>query len=163
MRRRPARRTARVLLLDGAGRLLLFRMTDATPLWMTPGGGIRKHEPPREAAARELWEETGLRVTPDELGPYVAFTEGEADLGWKSGWFEDHYFLHRTAAHEVDTSGMEDRERGNTVGHRWWSVAELAATTDAVIPRGLTPLLTDILAGRTPTEPVRLPWHHAQN
>ncbi|WP_326599673.1 NUDIX hydrolase [Streptomyces sp. NBC_01803] len=153
-----ARRSARVLLLDGADRLLLFRMTDG--LWLTPGGGVRWHETLRAAAAREVWEEAGLRVAPRALGRRVAWTGGHADLGWKRGLFEDHFFLHRVARHEVDTSRMEEFERGATTGHRWWPVAELATTEERVVPFGLVSLLTAILTGHVPDEPVTLPWHH---
>ncbi|MEU2794691.1 NUDIX domain-containing protein [Streptomyces sp. NPDC007100] len=39
------------------------------------------------AAARELAEETGLRVTPGALGQLVAHTSGYAELTWASGVF----------------------------------------------------------------------------
>jgi 8-oxo-dGTP pyrophosphatase MutT (NUDIX family) len=45
-----------------------------------PGGGIKNGEQPAEAAVRELFEETGLFIGPDELGPKVAVTSGTA--GW---------------------------------------------------------------------------------
>jgi 8-oxo-dGTP pyrophosphatase MutT (NUDIX family) len=152
------RRSARVLLLDAADRLLLFRMTD--DIWFTPGGGVERSESPREAAARELWEETGLRAAPHDLGPRVAWTGGHADLGWARGRFEDVFYLHRVDGHEVDTSHMESLERGNTAAHRWWPVTELATTEETVFPFGLAGLLHELLAGRIPSEPVRLPWHH---
>src|SRR3712207_9081921 len=72
------RATARVVLLDPAGRVLLFgaRLTDlSTPpgpvlYWYTPGGEIEPGEPVRLAAARELFEEIGLVVDPAVLeGP----------------------------------------------------------------------------------------------
>jgi 8-oxo-dGTP pyrophosphatase MutT (NUDIX family) len=51
-----------VLVLDARGRLLLGR--DAgMDLWGLPGGAIDPDEPPADAAVREMWEETGLRVT----------------------------------------------------------------------------------------------------
>ncbi|MEO3752864.1 NUDIX domain-containing protein [Streptomyces sp. B6B3] len=165
-RPRPVRRSARVLLLDAADRLLLFRMKDATPgafCWITPGGGVRRAERVRAAAARELWEETGLRVAPRDLGARVAWTGGRAEFSWASGYFEDVFFLHRVRAHEVDTSHMEELERGQTTAHHWWSLDELAATGERIHPFGLPGLLGELLAGRIPAEPVRLPWHHAQD
>ncbi|WP_433334295.1 NUDIX hydrolase [Spirillospora sp. CA-294931] len=156
------RRSARVLLVDGAGRLLLFRFPglNGGHIWLTPGGGVDEGEPLHAAAARELREETGLAVTPDQLGPRVAVTSGYADLGWARGVFRDDFFLHRTGAHEVDLGGLEAHERDMITAHRWWSLDELHSTGETVYPFGLAPLLARLLEGRVPASPVRLPWHH---
>jgi 8-oxo-dGTP pyrophosphatase MutT (NUDIX family) len=157
------RRTARVLLLDGADRLMLFKFSNHDRpghCWITPGGGVEEGEGLAEAAARELREETGLAVAPGELGAPVAMTGGHADLGWASGEFRDDFFLLRTHSHEVDTIELEEFERSQVLGHRWWTLDELAATADPVLPYALVPLLRDLLAGVVPSEPVRLPWHH---
>jgi 8-oxo-dGTP pyrophosphatase MutT (NUDIX family) len=50
-----------VLIWDGDGRLLLVRQSDPE-IWSTPGGTIEPRETPADAAVREAWEETGLRV-----------------------------------------------------------------------------------------------------
>jgi 8-oxo-dGTP pyrophosphatase MutT (NUDIX family) len=50
------------VVLDPDGRVLLLRYDDPPPLgthWLTPGGGIDPGETAREAALRELREETG--------------------------------------------------------------------------------------------------------
>lgn len=160
------RTSARVLVLDGRDRLLLFRsyLNTKDPAagfcWLTPGGGVSDGESLPVAAARELREETGLVVPSADLGPVVAFTDGYADLGVVEGWFHDLFFCYRTDRHEVDTSGFEELERSQITGHRWWSPAELASTVETVFPYGLVALLEDLLAGSVPAEPVRLPWHH---
>ena len=51
-------------------------------------------------------------------------------------------------------------ERRLHYGHHWWTLAELAGTTETVYPYRLAELLADIIAGRIPTAPVELPWHH---
>ena len=67
------RTAARVVLLDGADRVLLLSGTDpqvASHWWHTPGGGVEVGEDARATALRELAEETGLRVQDEDLvGP----------------------------------------------------------------------------------------------
>ncbi|AEV84823.1 RNA pyrophosphohydrolase [Actinoplanes sp. SE50] len=162
----PLRRSARVLLLSSTDRVLLlqFRFDPADAAkghgWATPGGGVQDGEPLAQAATRELHEEVGLKVSPEVLGDPVAYTSGFADLGWASGIFRDEFFAHRVDDHEVDTSGMEDHERGYHAGHRWWTVDELATTTETVYPFGLADLVERLLTEGTPAQPVQLPWHH---
>ncbi|QLQ36022.1 NUDIX hydrolase [Micromonospora robiginosa] len=157
------RHSARVLLVDRAGRLLLlrFRFAPTGPArghgWVTPGGGVEGDEPLAHAAAREVREEIGLVVDPDRLGRPVAYRVGADDRGPTSGLFRDDFFLHRLDRHDVDVGGMESHERVTHAGHRWWTLDELASTRDVVYPLGLSTLLADVLDGRVPTPARRLP------
>ena len=73
------------VIRDDAGRVMLVRQTyhrgDAS--WGPPGGWTARHESPPETAARETFEETGLRVAVGRVlavggGPY-----GEISLAFE--------------------------------------------------------------------------------
>ena len=66
----------------------------------------------------------------------------------------------RVDRHEVDTRGQTAFERQFYGGFRWWTAAELVATDEVVYPFRLGDLLSTIVAGGGPAEPVELPWHH---
>jgi 8-oxo-dGTP pyrophosphatase MutT (NUDIX family) len=162
---RYARRSARVILIDSADCVLLIRSAlvptdhDQGFGWFTPGGGVEEGEELPTAAARELFEEVGLRAAAHDLQP-IAYGEGYVDLlPWAAGLFRDDYFLHRVDRHEVDTRGQTSFERSHYGGHRWWNVAELGATTETIFPYGLRELLEQVVSGALPAAPVQLPWH----
>ncbi|MER7211895.1 NUDIX domain-containing protein [Streptosporangium sp. NPDC000239] len=161
------RPSARILLVDDRDRVLLFHGPgmgkDSSHAWFTPGGGLADGETAPQAAARELFEETGRRASPEDLGPVVATSSGH----WvhKDGRLflsQDSFFFLRTGGGEIDDSGMEDLERSMIDRSRWWSLPDLRATRESVIPLGLAALLGDLLSGAVPAEPVVFPWHHPE-
>jgi 8-oxo-dGTP pyrophosphatase MutT (NUDIX family) len=155
------RPTARILVADPEGRVLLFsaREADGERWWFTPGGGVHPGETVPAAAVRELFEETGYAATESALGPVVASSsslwlaeaEGKLFLGAHS------FFFLRVAAAMLNTDGQEDLERAMITGHRWWSVADLRAATERIAPLGLAGLMDRLLRGDIPPRPVRLP------
>jgi 8-oxo-dGTP pyrophosphatase MutT (NUDIX family) len=141
-----ARRAARVLLLDADGRVLLFRGGDpGAPergtWWITPGGGLDEGETHVQGAARELFEETGLRLEPAALGEPVLHREADFHFDGVRYAQAEQFFLARVGAHEVDTRGFTSLELRSVVEHRWWGREDLRATTDTVYPEGLVALL----------------------
>jgi 8-oxo-dGTP pyrophosphatase MutT (NUDIX family) len=158
------RPTARVLVVDQAGRVLLFGgRTEADEAsegrtWFTPGGGMQAGESVEQAAVRELAEETGHVLTADQLGPVVATCAGLWRAGPQLFFSVDTFYLVRIAALRVDDSGREPLERPALEVHRWWTAAELERTADRVFPVGLAGLLRRLLADGAPGRPARLPW-----
>lgn len=58
----------RVILTDEQNRILMVRQShEGKNIWMVPGGGVEEGETSREAGAREMLEETGLKVKMGKL------------------------------------------------------------------------------------------------
>jgi 8-oxo-dGTP pyrophosphatase MutT (NUDIX family) len=151
-RRRRGRLTVRVrgssrlLILDGQGRLLLFRFEHrrgpraGQVFWATPGGEAEPGESFEAAAVRKLFEETGLTI--DDPGPEVGrrtpmFQHPEGE--WVQG--DERFFVIRIDTLELCGDGWEAIEQGIMAEHRWWSPDDLAATTEIVRPQDIASLI----------------------
>ncbi|HET9081384.1 MAG TPA: NUDIX domain-containing protein [Trebonia sp.] len=158
------RPTARILVADPEGRVLLFsaREPDGERWWFTPGGGVHRGETVRGAGIRELFEETGYTVTEAGLGPVVATSSGLwfAEAEGKLFLGAHSFFFLRVPHTTLDTDRQEDLERSMITGHRWWTVAELQAASERIMPLGLATLMERLLHGDIPAPPVRLPRRH---
>ena len=158
------RRSARVILVDRTDRVLLFSaavpLPDGAPrvIWVVPGGGVEGDEGLGTAAARELYEETGLRVPPEQLRGSVALCRGAWSFQGVDYWKEDAFYFLRVSEWAVSAADLTPLEREQLTGHRWWSVDELVGTAEIVFPRGLAALLARLIAGDYPRQPVELPW-----
>jgi 8-oxo-dGTP pyrophosphatase MutT (NUDIX family) len=145
------REAGRVLLVDGSDRILLVRGSDpgrpGSRYWFTVGGGLDPDEGVADAAARELFEETGLRVDPATLGEVVwrETTEFPYDGTWHRQ--RQVFYLLRVDTWEVAVDALDPGEEHYIHEHRWWSLAELEATSEKVYPPDLPMLLRTIGVG----------------
>lgn len=102
------------VVLVEEGRLLLVQRgrEPGRGLWAVPGGKVRPGEPMREAARREMLEETGLEV---EVG----------DVVWVGEYIEDAHHLVLIDFAGVRTGG-ELRPGDDADQARWVPLAEAA-------------------------------------
>jgi 8-oxo-dGTP pyrophosphatase MutT (NUDIX family) len=136
--RRPA---ARILLVDGENRVLLFRFTpaDRPPFWVTPGGALDRGETYEAAAQRELLEEVGLDR---DCGPQVARREVEfLTIEGVEVVADERYFRVDVDRCAVTTTGHTDLERRVMLDWRWFEVDELPGWPEPIYPVDLAALL----------------------
>ncbi len=150
------RHTARVLLVDELGRLLLFQGQDpANPsdiYWCPVGGGIEAGESPEDAAKREVREETGL--IDFDLGSHVWNRQDEYTFNGMEYHVKETWFLSRVSTFEIDTTSLFGLERIAFLQYRWWTQRELDGTTEIMTPRQLAPMLKDLMLNGVPEVPL---------
>lgn len=147
------RSTARVVLLDPTGDVLLVHDSDpyapGTPsMWITPGGGIDPGEHPREAAVREVTEETGLVLDAAELRGPIAERDVVHGYSDKIVMQTETFFVATTERFEPAGVALTAEEQAKMLGLRWWSLDELRSTKAVMWPRGLA----DLVAGASAPE-----------
>lgn len=138
------RKTARVLLKRRSGEVFLL-LTHFDPevglpaRWITPGGGIDSGESALDAAIRELFEETGLRVDAELLGDSIGELEGK--WHWADGknfhTYHDTFFEFIVDDFELDNSAWTEDEHRDVLEYRWWSQDQLQETAELIGPHGL--------------------------
>ena len=147
----PERLAGRVIAIDPAGRVLLFFYDDLPPKgahWSTPGGGAEDGEDFHVAALRELLEETGWSDVP--VPRQEVHTESNVQWANLHGiptlcLQHDHYFVGRVPEEQRQLGAVAAMHVSDgIVRHRWWTLAELDATTEDVYPRGLPDLLRQL-------------------
>lgn len=152
------RRAARVVLLDPDRRILLLNAVDPgnrakSEWWEIPGGGQDPGETSAVAAARELYEETGIADA--EVGPCVWVQHARFQFGGYT--FDQKERIHVAwcgHVEEIRPARLEALEALAFKGSRWWTLDELLASDVATLPVNLRDHLGALVAGDLPETPV---------
>lgn len=142
---RRIRRASRILLLNDADELLLFRFTpdDRAPFWCAPGGEAEEGETYEEAAARELQEETSIRA---DCGAEVTRVISDfVTLAGEPVTGDDRYFLLRMADPVIDTTGHTETEQAVMREYRWFARNEIAGWPETIYPLDMSEMLAQVL------------------
>jgi len=162
------RHAARVILLDGQDRVLLLHGRDVDQpersWWFTVGGGIDAGESSRDAAVRELFEETGITLAPSALvGPVLA-RSALFDFFRETCRQDEVFYLGRYTgpvgrdpARAGAPAGVDDvafsrdgwtQIEVDTIDElRWWELDALASADEEVFPARLAELVRGLLDG----------------
>jgi 8-oxo-dGTP pyrophosphatase MutT (NUDIX family) len=152
------RSCVRVVLRDRRGRVLLFRCGPAPWTdghWELPGGGIEPGESYADAAVREIREETGLEISPGQVGP----PRWRRTATWTARGIRRLQHEVVVAAQidadrpAVTDGGRTSEEREEYAEARWWPVTEVLSSAERFYPGRLPQLLPAFLAGADLSEP----------
>lgn len=147
--KRRIRRSARILLTDDQGRLLLFRYAPQhrPAFWCAPGGECDPGEDFAAAARRELFEETGLDTDP---GPEIACRADDYEtLEGEPITSDERFYRVRAPAFDVDTSGQTELERKMQMQPRWFTFAEVRDWPEPIFPDTILELVALDTAGES--------------
>jgi 8-oxo-dGTP pyrophosphatase MutT (NUDIX family) len=157
------RDAVRVVVRDSDERTLLFHTHDVLrpafgTWWELPGGGLDPGETYLDAAIRELREESGIVVVPEQVGPPV--------------WRRTGAFRHRQVRHlqreivvlvelgrpgpEISEAERLDYELEDYFGYRWWPIEDLIHSPERFYPGKLPHYLPHLLAGEQVDEPLEV-------
>ena len=149
------RRTARVVLLDEAGRVLLVRFEyGGRSWWVAPGGGLELGETYEGAARREVEEETGLSLR--ELGPWVWSREHIFRFEGRLYRQVERYFVAAVSTFTPHPTVMGLEESLVLRDLRWWTLEELDATIEEFAPEALPALARGLVEHGPPDHPLEV-------
>src|SRR5215469_13649269 len=118
------------------------------------GGLVDPGEEFAQAAIREAREETAIVVSDVR---WVWSRERIMQWRERKVLHRERFFLGRAASADVDTSGLDEREKSWTLDHHWWKAEEIAQSRERFEPIDLAARLKALLQDGPPAQPIVLP------
>ncbi len=124
------------MLINREGKIFCGERRDTPGAWQMPQGGLRKGEPPEEAALRELKEEIGVdgaeiigRTQTPLRYDFPDFLEHRSVYRGKYRGQEQHWFALRFTGDdtEIDLVAHNDHEGPEFTAWRWCSPPDMLA------------------------------------
>lgn len=146
-----ARLASRVILLNEQNRLLLCQGEEPLTrkkFWVMPGGGLEPEETFKDAAARELLEETGISAP---IGKHVWYRRHQHLWNGKNAdQFEKFFVVRVSNVSQIKSTNPDPYVKK----YQWWSIDEIAQSDEEFVPRKIRELLPAIITGDYPNEPI---------
>lgn len=162
----PIRNTVRILLFNNDMELLLMCIDDPKTrsinneykgkFWVTAGGKIEERETVKEAALRELFEETGIDKNEVKIGPIVWFRELDLILYGKLSYLKEQYIIAFTQKKNVSPVKLSSDEIGIIKTMRWFSLSQIKKIKEIVYPITLLKYLPSLIEKNYPKKPIKI-------
>lgn len=143
------RRAARVVVVDADAHVLMIQGFDPhrseDAYWYTIGGGLEPGEDDRQAAVREVWEETGASITAEDLLGPVHHDRGSFSFEGRTIHQEQVFYGWVTERFVAEPAGFQELESRSTIQMDWIDPAATRARGEAVYPVVLEQLVEDVI------------------
>lgn len=160
------RNTIRFLLFNSKQELLLMQVVDPTTtridskvrnaFWCTVGGSREANETDIETIERELFEETGLKLSDVEIGPFVWYGKHHMYIRGQMSELNEKFVVIHSKKDEISTDNFTANEKEVITQLEWLNFSDILNHHEPIFPAILKTHLGPILAKQYPLEPIEV-------